>query len=853
VYEEYVAAVSQGKYSVTVYPQYKFGTSDTYEGVIINKTNSVFEFLTPTIAGLIMVAGAVPPLVAVYWLREERHKPAVLWFQCLMGCAMAWSLLFGLLALIEIPQIRFGITNLLMLVIPSSAVCYFLFCYEFTFKRSAPKAVFVLFVPVGLLFVFSWTNPYGLIYTIENPHLTTEILIPASEGSIRPLVNVGMAYLLVILGSGMVLGELFTTSQPARKMQTGIILLSSTVSGTFGMIKILDLVPAFFDPTPIGWALSGLLFAVAVRRYQFLHVLPAAQDQVIDEITDCIFVLAPDGRVIDANAAAVTTFEVEIGMTNDELTHRNPELSQLVGQPRGNTFEIERGGTTTVFDASYSTFTQGDSDGIEVVVLRDITDQKHAEQALEQTKERYQRMLKRSSDYVTIIDKTETIVDVTQGVEHVLGYQPDEMIGTKVLPYIHPDDRRNAFETFVQTLKEPETELRIEYRAQTADGDYCWIEGRGRNHFDDPLIGGMLVNVRDITDRKQAEQTIADTKEYYRRVLEQSLDYTLVIDESNTITEVTPGVEAMSGFRPDEVVGQNAFEAVHPDERDRVRDSFDAAIEDPGAMINIEYRVLLRDGSYNWVEARGKSHFDDPHLDGIVINVRDISERKQREQELAETAARLAQKNEQLERLAQIVSHDLQTPLSTAEKLTRLLRADLGETETEPEIEQSIQDLEATHERLRAFADHLPRLARESTDVEGPIDCELDGVAKAAWSMVDTDGLRLRIESTCRLQADPDRLQRVFENLFQNTVTHATPPATTVRVGTVEDGFYIEDDGPGIRPEQRTELFEYGMGTEGGSGLGLAIVRTTVEAHGWSITLAEQATEGTRFEIRTES
>jgi len=362
---------------------------------------------------------------------------------------------------------------------------------------------------------------------------------------------------------------------------------------------------------------------------------------------------------------------------------------------------------------------------------------------------------------------------------------------------------------------------------------------------------GRFVVLRDITRRNTAQQELEATKEYYQRILEQSLDYALVVDESDTITDVTPGVEAMSGFSPDEVIGQNAFEAVHPDDRDRVRDSFASAAENPATIINTEYRVHLRDGSYRWVESRGRSHLDDPHLNGIVINVRDISERKQREQQLAETAARLTQKNEQLERLAQIVSHDLQTPLSTAQKLTQLLRSDLAETDLQPEVEQSLRDLDATHERLRAFAEHLPRLARESTDVEGPVDCELDQIAEAAWSMVDTDGLTLDIESTCRLQADPDRLQRVFENLFQNTATHATPPATTVSVGTVENGFYIEDDGPGIRPEQRTELFEYGMGTGAGSGLGLAIVRTTVEAHGWSITLAEQPTAGTRFEIQT--
>jgi len=237
--------------------------------------------------------------------------------------------------------------------------------------------------------------------------------------------------------------------------------------------------------------------------------------------------------------------------------------------------------------------------------------------------------------------------------------------------------------------------------------------------------------------------------------------------------------------------------------------------------------------------------------------MRDISERKEREQRLARTTDRLHRKNEQLERLAQIISHDLQTPLSTAEKLTRVLRIDLDEPE--PMVEQSLSDLEVTHQRLREFTENLPRLAREGTDVESPIACDLATLARSAWNVVATGSLRLEVETTRTLQGDPRRLQQLFENLFQNTVTHAVNPAesfgdssrqsaTTVRVGSFDDGIYIEDDGPGIQPEQREELFEYGMGTGSGTGFGLAIVRTIVEAHGWDITVVDSE-DGARFDI----
>jgi len=619
-----------------------------------------------------------------------------------------------------------------------------------------------------------------------------------------------------------------------------------------------------------------------------------------------------------------------------------------------------------------------------MITLQDVTEREASEQALETTKQRYRRIFKQSSDYVTIVDEFETVVDVTQGVERILGYEPEEMIGRKVFSYIHPEDKQRAVKAFSEVVANPDRKLDIEFRARAADGEYRWLEGRGSNHIEDPLINGILANVRDIsdrkererelealttrlelalegtdtgvwewdfstdeivwdeaceelfglnpgefpgtyegftrhvadddlpaveeavdeaietdqqyqvdfcierpddgqrwiqsrgiieydeegdaermlgiqtdiTDRKEAERALKETKERYSRMFELSTDYVTIINETETMIDITQGIERALGYEPEEMIGQKVLPYVHPEDRERAFEAFADVLANPDSELNVEYRALAADGSYQWIEGRGRNYLDDPLIAGVLVNVRDISTRKQREQELAETTTRLQRKNEQLERLAGIVSHDLQTPLSTAEKLTRLLRADLGEVD--PEVEQSLSDLEATHQRLREFADHLPRLARESTDVEVATTCDLQTIAESAWSVVETGSLDLQVKSTCPLSADSSRLQRVFENLFQNTVTHGmeavdgdSKTATTVRVGSTDAGFYIEDDGPGIRPEQRSELFEYGMGTGSGSGFGLAIVRTIVEAHGWTVEAVDGDTGGARFEVDT--
>ncbi len=258
--------------------------------------------------------------------------------------------------------------------------------------------------------------------------------------------------------------------------------------------------------------------------------------------------------------------------------------------------------------------------------------------------------------------------------------------------------------------------------------------------------------------------------------------------------------------------------------------------------------VIEVDGSPRHYIARVRE--TDPTLQdprGFILSLTDITLQK-RQQESLEA------KNEQLERLAGVVSHDLATPLATGESLLHLLRTDLDAPD--PEIERSLSDLEDVHRRLRAFAEGLPALARESTDVETRTDCDLETVARATWDVVDTGELRLVVESTRTLSADANRLQQAFENLFQNCVDHAVggrAGATTVRVGSLStaSGFYVEDDGPGIPANRRGDLLSFGVSTGSGSGYGLAIVRTIVEAHGWSLAVGDGTDGGARFEVET--
>lgn len=237
-------------------------------------------------------------------------------------------------------------------------------------------------------------------------------------------------------------------------------------------------------------------------------------------------------------------------------------------------------------------------------------------------------------------------------------------------------------------------------------------------------------------------------------------------------------------------------------------------------------------------------------FNGWVVLFNDVTDREQRKQELErqrdeleETSERLERKNERLDKFASLVSHDLRNPLSVAEA-----RLELASDECDSEHLDAVGD---AHDRMLVLIEDLLTLAREGkavTDVE-PVG--LRGLLEGCWQNVDTREATLRIETDLTVEADQSRLQQLLENLLRNAIDHGGEDVT-ITVGDVSDadGFYVEDDGPGIPAEKREQVFEAGYSTaHRGTGFGLNIVKEIVDAHDWTVQLTDGADGGARFEI----
>jgi signal transduction histidine kinase len=230
--------------------------------------------------------------------------------------------------------------------------------------------------------------------------------------------------------------------------------------------------------------------------------------------------------------------------------------------------------------------------------------------------------------------------------------------------------------------------------------------------------------------------------------------------------------------------------------------------------------------------------------------------RVEREADLRESRQRIQRQNERLDQFASVVSHDLRNPLGVAQLRLNLLKE---------EIEcEHVESIEHSLDRMETMIDDLLTMARADQTVEdGQVEqILLYELAESAWETTRTASATLELAVPDEAVVDGHRslLRTALENLFRNALDHNDPPLT-VRVGLLDaadaptddghrGGFLIEDDGDGIPEDEYDDIFSYGYTTsDEGTGFGLSIVEDVVEAHGWTISIAESDEGGARFEI----
>jgi PAS domain S-box-containing protein len=276
-----------------------------------------------------------------------------------------------------------------------------------------------------------------------------------------------------------------------------------------------------------------------------------------------------------------------------------------------------------------------------VVNYHDITERKNAEEALKASEDRFRTLVEKSSEVIQLIDAGERRVYVSPTVTSILGYSPEEFLAQPAEDATHPDDRAIINTAHSRADKNPNETATVTYRRKHKDGSWRWTETTTRNLLDDPNVRGHVINFHDITDRINAEEALRASEERFRTLIEKSDEIISLSDREGKRMYVSPSIEKILGYSPEEYLTMDWHATTHPDEVPIREKGRIMMVSQPGETFTFISRLRHKDGSWRWTENTARNLLDDPSVRALVVNFHDITERKNTEEALRLDEARL--------------------------------------------------------------------------------------------------------------------------------------------------------------------------------------------------------------------
>ncbi len=241
---------------------------------------------------------------------------------------------------------------------------------------------------------------------------------------------------------------------------------------------------------------------------------------------------------------------------------------------------------------------------------------------------------------VIATDRAGSIVYWNRAAEETLGWSVEDVVGRLVQETVLPHSALEGRHEIGRWLQEGRS-WSGEFELRRKDGNLFPAMVSNSPALDDrgnPV--GIISVSTDITGRKRAEGALRRTNERFRSLVQNSADMITIWDAGGTIRYESPAVELITGYAPEERLGRSGFDLVHPEDRGKIRKMHAELRDEPWSRQSAEFRCLRKDGSYRYLESVVHNLLEDPGVQGIVINARDVTERVQAEARLREAEHR---------------------------------------------------------------------------------------------------------------------------------------------------------------------------------------------------------------------
>ena len=469
----------------------------------------------------------------------------------------------------------------------------------------------------------------------------------------------------------------------------------------------------------------------------------------------------------------------------------------------------------------------------------------------------YRLLVKTAQDGILILDAdTGQVVDANPFMCAMLGYSPGEFVGRKLWE-IGPFKSIEASKTIFAELKVKDS---VRYESLS-------LEGKDGRRVETEFIGSAYsaegrrlihCNIRDITERKRAEEALRHSESRYRRLFETAQDGILILDaDTGQVVDANPFMRALLGYSPEEFVGRKLWE-IGPFKSIEASKTIFSVLQVKDSIRYESLSLERKDGHRVEAEFMSNAYFAaERRL--IQCNIRDITDRRRLEKLAEEQIAELARSNAELAQFGYVASHDLQEPLRAVASCVQLLqkrysgqldaRADEFIAHAVDGIKRMgtlIEDLLA-YSRVGSQAQPLVR-----TDCARALSNALDDLSVAiheSGAVVTQDPLPV-------LVADATQITQVFQNLVANAIKFQGLEPAKIHVGAMLGGGFltvtVRDNGIGMEEQYFQRIFEvfqrlHTRREYQGTGIGLAICKKIVERHGGRIWVESQLGQGSAF------
>ena len=710
--------------------------------------------------------------------------------------------------------------------------------------------------------------------TLEQAGFTVE---EAEDGAQALATFVRVRPDIVLLNVLMPQMDGFTTCATLRTLPGGAhapVLMVTGLDDVESINRAYEVGATDFITKPFNWTILGHRVRYLLRASRAVEALRKSEAKnraLLQAVPDLIAQLGRDGTFLDYKSAKdsdpLLPPEQFLGRKVPEV--HPPEVARQLmasveqvlqtGETQVCEYRLLQGGALRDYEVRIVACGEDEV----MAIVRDITERKRAEEALL----RLSSAVRIATDSIVIADLEGRIVEVNDATLKMYGTaDKEDLLGKSAFDLIVPEDQVKAFAGMEETLDKGFTQNR-EYQIIIKDGSTLPVEMSATLMKDtrgNPV--GFVGVSRDITQRKRAEEALRRSEEYFRLLTENALDIIILLNSDGTVRYQSPSAARVLGYKLEEAIGKSGFEFVHPDDLPTLMNAFAEVIKSPGLTPRVEIRVQHKDGSWRILEALGNNLVDNPTVGGLIINSRDITERKHMEIELLEAKEAAEAANRAKSEFLATMSHELRTPLNVILGYTALLVEEASDSLSEEQA-HSLRRINSSAKELldliTAVLDvsrlEAGRLPVEVQAVEVP--ALLEEIKAETQEVQEQSSLEFvwRVERELPpIYTDPGKLKVVIKNLIGNAAKFTEQGSITVdahpRAGGIE--ISVTDTGIGIAPAVLPVIFEPFRQLESatahgyeGTGLGLYIVKRLLELLGGTISVESEAGRGSTFRV----